>query len=66
MSTFFNLCPMLTDVTFGLKGAALKAFAGFPGGAPTTCVFHCPADAPYDVDVVYRNGAWEVVTNSTY
>ena len=66
MANTFYQCPRLTDITLGLKGAALKGYTGFPGAAPTTCVFHCPADAPYDVDVLYRNGAWEVVTNGTY
>ena len=66
MTEMFYQCPYITDVTFGLKAEALKNYAGFPGDAPTTCVFHCPADAPFNVDVMYVNGAWKAVTNGTF
>ena len=63
---FFNQCPMLTDVTLGIKASVLKSMTGFSGLAPDTCVFHCPADAPNDVTIVKRNGTWEIVNNGTY
>ena len=66
MTEMFYLCPFVSDVTFGIKGGALKNYAGFPGGAPTTCVFHCPADAPFNVDIMYLTNAWTVVTNGTF
>lgn len=66
LDSLFVNNPMLTDITLGVKAATLKAMTGFPGGAPDTCVFHCPADAPNDVTIVKRNGTWEIVNNGTY
>lgn len=64
----FPQCPTLKDVTFGLTSQALLAYPGFASCTPynSNVIFHCPADAPYNVDVMYVNGAWTAVTNGTF
>lgn len=71
MQYMFGWCPNLREVTFGLKASELLAYNGFSTystySAPAANVtFHCPADAPFNVDVMYLNGKWTAVTNGTF
>ena len=66
LQEMFYMCPALTDVTFGFKGSELISYPTFSSCASQNVVFHCPADAPYNVDVMYLNNAWTVVTNGTF
>ena len=71
MQYIFAYCPSLREVTFGLKASELLAYKNFGSwgyySAPYANVtFHCPADAPFNVDVMYVNGAWTAVTNGTF
>lgn len=71
MQYMFGWCPRLQEITFGLKAAELLTYNNFStcryNSAPAANVtFHCPADAPFNVDVMYVNGAWTAVTNGTF
>lgn len=66
MDNMFNNSPLLKHVTIGYTGPKLIKVQNFPGNAPKTCVFHCTGDAPEKVDVAYKNGSWQVISNGTY
>lgn len=73
MYRMFSYCPMLRDVTFGFTAQELLSISSFsngnfkyPVGEAMNAVFHCPAEAPYNVDVMYIDGAWKAVTNGTF
>lgn len=62
----FKYCYNLKNITLGMDSAKLLKIGNFPGYVPTSAVFHCPSEAPYDVDVVYKNGKWQSITNGTF
>ena len=64
----FPQCPALKDVTLGLKASELLAYPGMSSCTPynSNVIFHCPADAPFNVDVMYVDGTWKAVTNGTF
>lgn len=71
MQYMFCWCPRLRDITFGFTAAELLTYPNFTNfgyySAPAAnVIFHCPADAPYNVDVMYVNGAWTAITNGTF
>lgn len=68
LDQMFPQCPALKDVTLGLKSNELLAYPGLASACPynNNVVWHCPADAPLNVDVMYVNGAWRAVTNGTF
>jgi len=70
MASMFYYCPMLKEVTTGLTAAELLAYPSFTSALNYTpavnVTFHCPADAPFNVDVMYVSNVWKAVTNGTF
>ncbi len=68
MNEMFLTCPTLRHVTTGLKASQLLAYPSFANACPynTSILWHCPADAPFNVDVMYVDNAWRAVTNGTF